>query len=141
VNLKKLVLEVKEDLDFLLLGLVSQFKASKLAYFLNQIDPLSLERIEDLQLPDFNPKADISFSRFSFTDEENHLDFILVANKEHGNCFFNELKQFDFLLTVRGGIDFFDTSDFTRKCMLFQGVDLVAPIKNEKIKSKLSWIV
>jgi hypothetical protein len=141
VILKKLVLEVKEDFDFLLLGMVTQFKASKLAYFLNQIDPLSFECVEDLQLPDFNPKADISFSRFIFIDEENHLDYLLVANKEHGNYFFNELKQFDFLLTIRGGIDFFDTSDFTRRCMRFQGVELVAPIKNKKIKSKLSWIV
>lgn len=141
VLLKKLQLEVEEDVSFLLFGLVSSHKASKLVFFLNQIPPFNFYRVADLQMPDFNPKADISFSKFSFLDEENHLDFHLLANKEFGLCLVSELKQFDFLLVVRGGLEFFDGVDLAKKSRNIQGLQLLAPIENEKVKSKISWII
>ncbi len=141
MGLKKLQLEVEEDTDFLLFGLVSGYKASKLAFFLNQLPVLDFNRAPDLLLPDFNPKADISFSKFSFHDEENHLDFSLVANKEFGLILINDLKQFDYLLIVRGGLEFFDPKQFASECMKLQGVQLIAPIDHEKVKSKISWII
>ncbi|OYU94639.1 MAG: hypothetical protein CFE21_15285 [Bacteroidetes bacterium B1(2017)] len=141
MSLKKLQLEVEEDLAFLLFGLVSGHKASKLVFFLNFVPPFNFERVPDLKLPDFNPKSETSFSKFAFQDEENHLDFYLLANKEFGLTLVSELKQFDFLLIVRGGLEFFDANSFARDCMKLQGVQLIAPIENDKIKSKISWII
>jgi hypothetical protein len=138
---KKLQLEVEEDLSFLLFGLVSNHKASKLLFFLNQVESLNFERVADLDLPDYNPKSEISFSKFAYFDEENHLDFYLLANKEFGLCLFNDLKQFDYLLIVRGGIEFFDEKMFTRSCMQLSGIQFMAPITNLKILSKISWII
>jgi hypothetical protein len=138
---KKLQLEVEEDLSFLLFGLVSNHKASKLLFFLNQVDSLNFERVADLDLPDYNPKSEICFSKFAYFDEENHLDFYLLANKEFGLCLFNDLKQFDYLLIVRGGIEFFDEKMFTRSCMQLSGIQFMAPITNPKILSKISWII
>jgi len=138
---KKLQLEVEEDLSFLLFGLVSNHKASKLLFFLNQVESLNFERVADLDLPDYNPKSEISFSKFAYFDEENHLDFYLLANKEFGLCLFNDLKQFDYLLIVRGGIEFFDEKMFTRSCMQLSGIQFMAPIANPKILSKISWII
>jgi hypothetical protein len=134
-------LEVEEDLSFLLFGLVTSHKASKLVFFLNQISPFNFFRVADLQMPDFNPRAEISFSKFSFLDEENHLDFHLLANKEFGLCLFSELKQFDFLLVVRGGLEFFDAAALAKSSRKLPGLQLLAPIDNEKIKSKISWII
>ncbi|MDP3928298.1 MAG: IPExxxVDY family protein [Bacteroidota bacterium] len=139
--MKKLQLEVEEDLSFLLFGLVSNHKASKLLFFLNQVESLNFERVADLDLPDYNPKSEISFSKFAYFDEENHLDFYLLANKEFGLCLFNDLKQFDYLLIVRGGIEFFDEKMFTRSCMQLSGIQFMAPIANPKILSKISWII
>ena len=139
--MKKLQLEVEEDLSFLLFGLVSNHKASKLLFFLNQVESLNFERVADLDLPDYNPKSEISFSKFAYFDEENHLDFYLLANKEFGLCLFNDLKQFDYLLIVRGGIEFFDEKMFTRSCMQLSGIQFMAPITNLKILSKISWII
>ncbi len=141
VCLKKLQLEVEEDLAFLLFGLVSSHKVSKLVFFLNQIGNLDFRRSADLLLPDFNPKSETSFSKFDFIDEENHLDFYLLANKEFGLCLFNDLRQFDYLVIVRGGLEFFDASNFTKESMKLQGIQLAAPIENEKIKSTVSWII
>jgi hypothetical protein len=138
---KKLQLEVEEDLSFLLFGLVSNHKASKLLFFLNQVESLNFERVADLDLPDYNPKSEISFSKFAYFDEENHLDFYLLANKEFGLCLFNDLKQFDYLLIVRGGIEFFEEKKFTRSCMQLSGIQFMAPIANPKILSKISWII
>lgn len=134
-------MEVEEDVSLLLFGLVSNLKASKLLFFLNQVDSLNFERVPDLELPDYNPKADISFSKFAFFDEENHLNYYLLANKEFGLFLFNDLKQFDYLLVVRGGIEFFDVQSFQRSCMKLGAIQFIAPIENPKIISKISWII
>ncbi len=139
--LKKLQLEVEEDVAFSLFGFVSGHKASKLCFFLNQVASFDFERVADLKLPDFNPKSETSFSKFAFHDEENHLDFYLIANKEMGVILFSELKQFDYLLIVRGGLEFFDGLNFAREGMKINGVQLIAPIDAEKIKTKISWII
>lgn len=141
VCLKKLQLEVEEDLAFLLFGLVSSHKVSKLVFFLNQIGNLDFKRCQDLLLPDFNPKSETSFSKYDFIDEENHLDFYLLANKEFGLCLFKNLRQFDYLVIVRGGFEFFDAVTFAKNSMKLQGIQLAAPIENEKIKSTVSWII
>ncbi len=141
MDLKKLQLEVEEDLAFMLFGFVSGHKASKLCFFLNQMASFEFERVADLKLPDFNPKSETSFSKFAFQDEENHLDFYLLANKEFGMTLFPELKQFDYLLIVRGGLEFFDAGAFSREGMKINGVQLIAPIEAGKIKSKISWII
>ncbi|MBC7382797.1 MAG: IPExxxVDY family protein [Bacteroidia bacterium] len=139
--MKKQQLEVEPDLDFLLLGLVSSQKASKIGFYLNQAASLNLERMSDFMLPDYNPQANTSFSRFSFSDEENHLDYSLLANKEFGLCLINELKQFDFLMIIRGGIEFFDAALFITDCRNINDILHVALIENEKLKSGLSWVV
>ena len=139
--MKKLQLEVEEDLSFLLFGLVSNHKASKLLFFLNQLESLNFERVADLDLPDYNPNSEISFSKFAFHDEENHLDFYVLSNKEFGLCLFNDLKQFDYLLIVRGGLEFFNQKKFIQSCMQLSGIQFMAPIVNPKILSKISWII
>lgn len=140
-SLKKQQLEVESDLDFLLLGMVSSQKASKIGFYLNQSANLNLERVADFKLPDYNPQANTSFSKFAWYDEENHLNYSLLANKEFGLCLFNDLKQFDYLVTIRGGIEFFELQKFMTQCRSASGIDLVALIDNEKLKSKISWIV
>ncbi len=140
VGLKKFQLEVEESDDFLLFGLVSDFKPSKISHFLGSIS-LNFERIQDLMLPDFNPKAEISFSRFVCLDEENHLDYSLITNREFGYWLFKELKQFNYLLIVRGGLEFFDEADFIKECRQVKGLQFIASIENEKLKQKLSGIV
>ena len=139
--MKKQQLEVEPDLDFLLLGLVSSHKASKVAFLINQMAHLNLERVIDFILPDYNPKVHTSFSKFTWFDEENHLDYSLLANKEFGICLFNQLKNFDYLLIIRGGIEFFDSKNFIAQCMKINGVTIAALIDNEKIKAKLGWMV
>lgn len=139
--LKKLQLEVDEDLAFLLFGLVSGHKASKMAHFLNLLKLFDLEWVEDLELPDYKPKASIGFSRFAAHDEENHLDYYLIANKEFGMTLISDLRQFDYLLIIRGGIEFFDSPLFVREGMKLQGIQLIAPIEHEKIRSKISWVL
>ncbi len=139
--LKKQQLDVEPDLEFLLFGLVSSQKASKVCFFLNQIANLNLERVEDFKLPDYNPASKTSFSKFAFSDEENHLLFSVLANKEFGLCLFSDLKQFDFLLILRGGLEFFDPKKFIEDLRVVDDIQLLVEIENDKIKSKLSWIV
>ena len=90
VSLKNQLLDVKPDIEFLLFGIVSSQKGSKICFFLNHIANLHLERVEDLKLPDYNINSTTSFSKFTYPDEENHLHFSVMANKEFGLCLFND---------------------------------------------------
>lgn len=126
---------------FLLFGLVSGHKATRVAHVLNEQLAMNLERVPDLLLPDYNPQAEIGFSRFSWLDEENHLDYYLLTNKEVGLMLMPDLRQFDYLLIIRGGIEFFDSQGLIAKGMKISDIQLIASIEQERIRSKMSWMI
>jgi hypothetical protein len=139
--LKKQQLEFDADVDFLLIGLVTNQTISRLGWLINQNSGLDFSRIEDLELPDFNPAANSGFSKLDYFDEENHLHFSLIANKEFGEILSTELKQFDFLMVLRGGIEFFEENNFLSMLRKISDIRLAASINQPKIKNNLSWIV
>lgn len=139
--MKKQQLEFDANVDFLLIGIVTNQTISRLGWLINQNTGLDFSRIEDLELPDFNPAAQSGFSKLDFTDEENHLLFSLIANKEFGEILSNDLKQFDFLMVLRGGIEFFEENNFLNQLRKISEIRMAATIDQPKIKNKLSWIV
>lgn len=139
--MKKQQLEFDADVDFLLIGLVTNQTISRLGWLINQNSGLDFSRIEDLELPDFNPAANSGFSKLDYFDEENHLHFSLIANKEFGEILSTELKQFDFLMVLRGGIEFFEENNFLSMLRKISDIRLAASINQPKIKNNLSWIV
>ncbi len=138
---KKLSLEVEPDIDFLLLGMVSDERFSRLAWLMNKHCDANFFRTENLELPDFNPVAETEFARMEYEDEVNHLQFTLLANKSEQNFLAPELAKFDCLLVIRGGIDMFDLNEFFTKIRQISAIRLVAEIEQIKLKQKLSWIL
>ncbi len=139
--MKQQQLDFEADVDFLLIGIVTNQTISRLGWLINQKSGLDFSRIEDLELPDFNPAANSGFSKLDYFDEENHLDFSLIANKEFGEILSPDLKQFDFLMVLRGGIEFFEENNFLTQLRKISEIRLAATINQPKIKNKLSWIV
>ena len=139
--MKQQQLDFEADVDFLLIGIVTNQTISRLGWLINQKSGLDFSRIEDLELPDFNPAAHSGFSKLDYFDEENHLHFSLIANKEFGEILSPDLKQFDFLMVLRGGIEFFEENNFLTQLRKISEIRLAATINQPKIKNKLSWIV
>ncbi|GAB1449221.1 hypothetical protein MASR2M44_22460 [Bacteroidota bacterium] len=139
--MKKLQLEVDGDINFLLIGIVTSQNISRLGFLLNRHSDLNLSREEDLNLSDFNPDHQSSFSKLDYWDEENHLDFSLIANRDSGEYLHPGIKQFDYLLVIRGGLEFFNRSAFLDSMRQLQEIRLISEIEDYKLKNKLSWIV
>lgn len=132
--IKKFELEVEYQYDFLLYGIVSVEKSHRLIWHINHIYPYQFVRIDDYEL-DLNNKP-LSFSRYLFTYEENHLTYCLLANKDDNNYLIPELKNFDYLLTVKGALDFFDEEGFKNTLNELTVIQLAYVLEVDKLKSK-----
>ena len=139
--MKRQQLDFEANVNFLLIGIVTNQTISRLGWLINQKTGLDFSRIEDLELLDFNPAANSGFSKLDYFDEENHLHFSLIANKEFGEILSPDLKQFDFLMVLRGGIEFFEEINLLTQLRKISEISLAASIDQAKVKNKLSWIV
>jgi hypothetical protein len=136
--IKKIELEVEYEYDFMLFGIVSVEKPYRLAWFINQIYPLQFSRITDYELI-INDK-NMSFARYLFKDEESHLNYCLLANKDDNNYLIPELKTFDYLLTINGALDFFDNNAFKLSLNQLSAIQIIYPLDPEKLKSKENFL-
>lgn len=136
--IKKFELDIAYVFDFLLFGIVSQEKAYRLAWYINKTFPYDFVREDDYEI-ELSGRA-CSFQKFVFTHEENHTTYYLLANKDEGAVLMPELRNFDFLLTVNGALEFFDEErlkqDFTR----MQGVQLIYNIETDSLRSKQNLV-
>ena len=78
----------------------------------------------------------ILFSHFEFPIPEDHYSIELVKQKNNGFALLNELKNFDYLLIVRGERDFFDQEEITNYLNKIPGIQIAISIDIEKIKTK-----
>lgn len=134
-------MDVEGDLDFLLIGIITSQNISRLGFLLNRSTDINLAREEDLHLRDFNPSHQTTFSKLDYRDEENHLDFSLISNRDSGEILHPGVKQFDYLLVIRGGIDFFNRKSFLESVRKLDEIRLISEIEDYKLKNRISWIV
>jgi hypothetical protein len=74
-------------------------------------------------------------------DEENHLTYILVENKNEKRYLAAELKSLNYLLIVKGGLDFFVSDEFIKSINKIPEIKFISSIEPEKLKSNLSLIL
>jgi hypothetical protein len=111
---KKLSLDIEQEAEIFLFGIVCDKKISKLAWLINNIGLYDFEKIDDLDLTGYNPADINSYIRMQSVDEENHLTYILVENKNEKRYLAAELKSLNYLLIVKGGLDFFVSDEFIK---------------------------
>ncbi len=141
VKVKKLSIEVEPEIDFLLVGLITDERFSRLAWLLNSYSGCDFYRTENLELPDFNPVAETEFAKMEYEDEVNHVQYTLLANKSDQNFLAPDLSRFDCLIVIRGGIEMFDLNTFLSNIRQIAEIRLAAEIEQLKLKQKLSWIL
>jgi hypothetical protein len=129
-------LNIDFDYDFLIWGLTSNFPDYKLCWKLNQIFEWKLIRNDDIKYFPIVGEEPIFFSHFEYPIPEDHYSIELVKQKNDGFVLLNELKNFDYLLIVRGARDFFNQEELTIYLNKIQGIQIAISIDIEKIKTK-----
>jgi hypothetical protein len=99
-KITRLKLNIEQDNEYILLGLVSSEPDYKLSLSLNKKFRISLKNIASLVLPGDN-NSELTFSRFSNCDEPSDLTFSLISNRTGKNFLLNKLKNVDYLLQIQ----------------------------------------
>lgn len=99
--MSKLVLDIEFDFDFSLFGISSHVANYRLAWGMNKLFEIKLERIDDIDLSfDLNKKG--NFSLYRSDDDESYTTFHLLSNRSDVGYLIPELKQIDFFVQYWG---------------------------------------
>ena len=97
--MSKLFLDLEFDFDFSLFGVSSHVANYRIAWGMNQLFEIDLERVDDVDLSfDSNKKG--SFSLYRFDDEESYTTFHLLSNRCDTGYLIPELKQIDYFFPL-----------------------------------------
>jgi hypothetical protein len=133
-KVKKLKLNIEQDNDYLLLGLVSAEPDYKLSLSLNKKFGISLKNIAPLVLPDNNSEQ--TFSRFSNCDEPSDLTFSLISNRTGKNFLLNKLRNVDYILLIQNSERNTDLNKLTLSLREIKTVTAIFNIDLNTIKEK-----
>jgi len=99
-KITRVKLDIDQNNEFILLGLVSAEPDYKLSLSLNNKFSISLKNISPLRLSG-EDKSERTFSRFSNNDDRTDLIFVLVSNRSDKNYLLSKLKNIDYLLQIQ----------------------------------------
>jgi hypothetical protein len=99
-KITRVKLDIDQNNEFILLGLVSAEPDYKLSLSLNNKFSISLKNISPLKLSR-EDKSELTFSRFSNNDDRTDLIFVLVSNRSDKNYLLSKLKNIDYLLQIQ----------------------------------------
>ena len=102
-RVKKIKLEIDEEIEFPILGLSTALADYRLAWELNSKLNLSFRKLDDstfFSIPDKH-KKNIDYEYYSYVNEEEMSKFFLVKNKQRGSTLFNDRERLDFFLVLR----------------------------------------
>lgn len=97
----KLTLDFEFEFDFQLLGISCHQSDYRLAWIINDLLGIDLERQDDIDLILGKHKDENGlFSYYHYDNEENYTTINLISNRSEKGSFCGELKQLDFFLQL-----------------------------------------
>lgn len=93
-------LNIEQNNYYILLGLVSADPDYKLSLILNKKFGIFLKNIPSLSLTG-NNKTEATYSRYSYTADNEEVIIILISNRSGKNYLLNKLKNIDYLLQIQ----------------------------------------
>ena len=98
--MSKVLLNIEEDYDFILIGISCHTKDYRLCGAINKTLYIDLIRTGDLEI---SKKGEVSiYSFYEFLDNDNYLEYYLVSNLASNGYLIAEQKKVDFFLLVKG---------------------------------------
>jgi hypothetical protein len=136
--MSKTLLTLDDDYDFSLIGISCHAKDYRICWEINNSLNISLIRVEDYEI---RKKKEISkFSFYEFIDENNYIDYYLIANKGNKGNLIKEQKTTDFFLLLKGNISDNQLNDILSKINALNLVLTAFKIMPESLKSKQNLI-
>jgi hypothetical protein len=128
-------LNIEQDTDCILIGLVSAEPDYKLSLSLNKKFRLSLKNISPIKLTG-DTGSELAFSRFSNIDDPTELVFNLTSNRSGKYFLMNKLKNVDYLLQIQNSDNEVNLNDITSGLREIDAVTAVFNIDINAIKDK-----
>ena len=133
--MSKLVLDLEFDFDFSLFGVSSHVANYRIAWGMNKLFEIDLERVDDIDLSfDSNKKG--NFSLYKFDDEESYTTFHLLSNRCDTGYLIPELKQIDYFIQYWGPMSDKELSSFKDELREIPSVLVAIQIDPMELKSR-----
>ncbi|MFA8301251.1 MAG: IPExxxVDY family protein [Hyphomicrobiales bacterium] len=91
--------------EYQLIGISSSLKEYRLAYFINRALGLDLRRLKDLRTTGKANDEVTPFSLFSYPEENNHITYYLLSNKNTRSNLIPDLRTTDYFLLIKKKIE------------------------------------
>jgi hypothetical protein len=136
--LTKLVLEIEEDYDFYLIGIVAHVKDYRLSWELNRNLNLGLFKDQDLEIK--MKENSKSFSFHLYVDEDNSIEYYLIGNRSESGYLIPEESKCDYLFILKGNITDETVEDIIKQLNSFKLILACYSLDVENLKSKKNLI-
>lgn len=135
--MSKLVLDLDLDLDFdfSLFGVSSHVSNYRIAWGMNKLFEIDLERVDDIDIS-FDSDKKGNFSLYRFNDEESYTTFHLLSNRCDSGYLIPELKQIDYFLQYWGPMSDQELSSFKDELREIPSVLVAIQIDPMELKSR-----
>jgi hypothetical protein len=135
LKVTRVKLDIEQNNDYILLGLVSAEPDYKLSLSVNKKFRISLKTISQLKLPLVN-NSELTFSRFSNNDDHTDLKMTLISNRSDKSYLLNKLKNIDYLLQIQNSETDINLNEITSSLREIDAVTAVFNIDLNTIKDK-----
>ncbi len=139
-HVRKKVLDIGYDYDFLLAAIVSPVKDYMICWHLNRQLGFDLVRQQDLEINFLNRKKLGYFSCFEYKDLANHVSFVLLSNKSGGEWLIPELEKVDYFLMLRDNIEAVALKPIIESIKGIAVVQTVFEVDHHDLRSKQNLI-
>ncbi len=125
-------LNIEQNSDYILLGIVTAEPDYKLSLSLNRKFGISLKNILPLKFAE----EDLAFSRFSNSSEHENVNFNLISNRSGKIFLLNKLKNIDYLLQITDPENEVDLNKITSLLREVETINAVFNIDINTLKDK-----
>ncbi len=132
----RLKLNIDQNNDYILLGIVSAEADYKLSLSLNKKFRISLKNISPVRINSEQNKSELTFSRFSNNDTPADFMFCLVSNRSGKSYLLNKLKNIDYLFQIQNPDNEVNLNDITSDLREIDTITAVFNIDLDSIKDK-----
>jgi hypothetical protein len=133
---KHLKLQYSETASVFIAGIVASCNHLKLSWALNQTLGWQLAVMENMVVTNNKTGTTSEFTFFQYENDASLLRYSLVANKIDNAFFFEELKNIDYLLIVKGGLENTETETIIQKLRSIPEISTFLTIQPENLKRK-----
>lgn len=132
---RKLISEPTSFPDLSIIGIASQLKDYRLAFFLNRDTHLNLSNIDDIPVYFEKEELLIKFPIYSCFEADQRLNYYLIGNNFDRMKMVMAYKQADYLLFLKGQISHERITSLISSIRTIKEIQLVFAIDKDKIKN------